>query len=67
MQVIRVRDLAGEDLFTLLLPDNKVVSKVLQTDWFTERLFTPWKHYPALKQRRVPSVAMLLHSDIATF
>ena len=39
-QGIRVRDLLGEGLFTLVLPDNKVVSKVLQTDWFTERLFS---------------------------
>lgn len=59
--------LPGEELFTLVLPDNKVVSKVLQTDWFTERLFTPWKHYPALKQRRVPPVTVLSHSDIGTF
>jgi len=27
--------LPGEELFTLVLPGNKVV--VLQTDWFTER------------------------------
>ena len=59
--------LPGEELFTLVLPDNKVVSKVLQTDWFTERLFTPWKHYPELKQRRVPPVTVLSHSDIGTF
>ncbi len=59
--------LPGEELFTLVLPDNKVVSKVLQTDWFTERLFTPWKHYPALKHRRVPPVTVLSHSDIGTF
>ena len=59
--------LPGEELFTLVLPDNKVVSKVLQTDWFTERLFTPWKHYPVLKNRRVPPVTVLSHSDIGTF
>jgi len=59
--------LPGEELFTLVLPDNKVVSKVLQTDWFTERLFTPWKHYPELKQRRVPPVTVLSHSDIGTY
>jgi len=59
--------LPGEELFTLVLPDNKVVSKVLQTDWFTERLFTPWKHYPELKGRRVPPVTVLSHSDIGTF
>jgi len=59
--------LPGEELFTLVLPDNKVVSKVLQMDWFTERLFTPWKHYPELKQRRVPPVTVLSHSDIGTF
>jgi len=59
--------LPGEELFTLVLPDNKVVSKVLQTDWFTERLFTPWKHYPELKNRRVPPVTVLSHSDIGTF
>jgi hypothetical protein len=59
--------LPGEEMFTLVLPDNKVVSKVLQTDWFTGRLFTPWKHYPELKGRRVPAVTVLSHSDIGTF
>jgi hypothetical protein len=59
--------LPGEELFTLVLPDNKVVSKVLQTAWFTERLFTPWKHYPELQGRRVPPVTVLSHSDIGTF
>ena len=59
--------LPGEELFTLVLPDNKVVSRVLQSDWFTERLFTPWKHYPDLKERRVPPVTVLSHSDIGTF
>jgi Putative abortive phage resistance protein AbiGi, antitoxin len=59
--------LPGEELFTLVLPDHKVVSKVLQTDWFTERLFTPWKHYVELKKRRVPPVTVLSHSDIGTF
>lgn len=59
--------LPGEELFTLVLPDNKVVSKVLQTDWFTERLFTPWKHYPELRERRVPPVTVLAHSDIGTY
>jgi len=59
--------LPGEELFTLVLPDNKVVSKVLQTDWFTERLFTPWKHYPELTKRCVPPVTVLSHSDIGTF
>lgn len=59
--------LPGEELFTLVLPDNKVVSKVLQSDWFTERLFTPWKHYPELRKRRVPPVTVLSHSDIGTF
>jgi len=59
--------LPGEELFTLVLPDNKVVSQVLQTDWFTERLFTPWKHYAELKGRRVPPVTVLSHSDIGTF
>lgn len=57
----------GEELFTLVLPDNKVVSRVLQQDWFTERLFTPWKHYPVLKGRHVPSVTVLSHSDIGTY
>jgi hypothetical protein len=59
--------LPGEELFTLVLPDNKVMSKVLQTDWFTERLFTPWKRYPQLKNRHVPPVMVLSHSDIGTF
>jgi hypothetical protein len=57
----------GEELFTLVLPDNKVVSRVLQSDWFTERLFTPWRHYPALGGRRVPPVTLLSHSDIGTY
>lgn len=57
----------GEDLFTLVLPDNKVVSRVLQSDWFTDRLFTPWKHYPRLQGRLVPPVTVLSHSDIGTF
>jgi len=59
--------LPGEELFTLVLPDNKVVSRVLQTDWFTERLFTPWKRYPELKDRLVPPVTVLAHSDIGTY
>ena len=59
--------LPGEELFTLVLPDNKVVSNVLQNDWFTERLFAPWKHYPQLADRRVPPVTLLSHSDIGTF
>jgi hypothetical protein len=62
-----VLGMTGEEMFTLALPDNKVVSKVLQTDWFTERLFTPWKHYPELKRRRVPPVTILSHSDIGIF
>jgi len=59
--------LPGEELFTLVLPDNKVVSEVLQDNWFAERLFTPWKHYPKLNGRRVPPVTVLSHSDIGTF
>ncbi len=59
--------LPGEEMFTLVLPDNKVVSQVLQTEWFTERLFTPWRHYPELKNRRVPPVTVIAHSDIGTF
>jgi hypothetical protein len=59
--------LPGEELFTLVLPDSKVVSTVLQTDWFTGRLFTPWKHYDELKGRRVPPVMVLSHSDLGTF
>lgn len=59
--------LPGEELFTLVLPDCKVVSRVLQSDWFTERLFTPHKHYPALKGRAVPPVTVLSHSDIGTY
>jgi hypothetical protein len=62
-----LRYVPGEELFTLVLPDNKVVCNVLQNDWFTERLFTPWRHYPELKGRRVPPVTLLSHSDIGTF
>jgi hypothetical protein len=57
----------GEELFTLVLPDNKTVCQLLQSDWFTERLFTPWLHYPGLSGRRVPPVTLLAHSDIGTF
>ena len=57
----------GEELFTLVLPDNKVMFQLLQNDWFTERLFTPWKHYKQLNRRRVPPVTLLSHSDIGTF
>ena len=59
--------LPGDEMFTLVLPDNKVVSRVLQAEWFTERLFTPWRHYPELKGRRVPPVTVLSHSDIGTY
>ena len=57
----------GDELFTLVLPDNKVMSRILEHDWFTERLFTPWKCYPQLEGRRVPPVTLLAHSDIGTF
>lgn len=57
----------GDELFTLVLPDSKVVSRVLENDWLTGRLFTPWNHYPALKGRRVPPVTVLPHSDLGTF
>lgn len=57
----------GDELFTLVLPDNKTVSRVLELDWFTGRLFTPWKFYPLLEGRRVPPVTLLSHSDIGTF
>jgi hypothetical protein len=40
---------------------------VLQEDWFTERLFTPWKHYRALNGRALPPVTVLAHSDIGTY
>jgi hypothetical protein len=59
--------LPGQELFTLVLPDNKVVSHLLQHSWFTGRLFEPWKHYPALGGRRVPPVTVLSHSDLGTF
>jgi|GEM_PF-1182823 Protein of unknown function (DUF2743). len=59
--------LPGEELFTLVLPDNKVISRMLQRDWFTERLFTPWKHYKGLKKGCVAPVTVLAHSDIGTY
>lgn len=59
--------LPGEELFTLVLPDNKVVSRLLEQTWYTERLFTPWKHYKELKGRKVPPVTVLAHSDIGTY
>ena len=57
----------GDELFTLVLPDNKVVSRVLQTTWFTKRLFTPHLVYPKLKRQPVPPVTVLAYSDIQTF
>lgn len=57
----------GEELFTLVVPDSKVLSRVLENDWFTTRLFTPWKVYPALRGRPVPPVTLMAHSDIGTF
>lgn len=59
--------LPGEELFTLVVPDNKVLCRVLEDRWFTERLFTPWKRYPQLRGRKVPPVTLLSHSDIGTF
>lgn len=41
--------------------------KVLQSDWFTARLFEPWRYYRELNGRRVPPVMLLSHSDIGTF
>ena len=57
----------GNDLFTLVLPDNKVVSKVMEITEITERLFQPWKHCPTLRDRHVPPVTVLAHCDIGTF
>lgn len=49
--------LPGEELLTVVLPDNKVVSAMLQDKWFTKRLFKPG----------VPPVMLLSHSDLGTF
>jgi hypothetical protein len=57
----------GEDLFTLIVPDHKVLSRVLESTGLTGRLFTPWRHYPGLGGRRVPPVTLLSHSDLGTF
>lgn len=57
----------GEDLFTLVVPDHKVLSRVLESTDLTERLFTPWKHSAKIRQRRVPPVTVLSHSDLGTF
>jgi hypothetical protein len=59
--------LPGDEMFTLVLPDNKVVSALLQNDWFTQRLFTPWKVYSKLNGRVVPPVTVLAFSDVGTF
>ncbi len=47
----------GEDLFTLVLPDNQTVSAVLQNTWFTNRLFP----------KNGPHVTVLSLQDIGTF
>jgi hypothetical protein len=47
----------GTELFTLLLPDNRMVSEVLRTTWFARRLF------PA----HAPHVTVLSLQDIGTF
>lgn len=57
----------GNDLFTLVLPDNKVLSKVMQISQIRERLFEPWKHCSLLHDRHVPPVTVLAHCDIGTF
>lgn len=47
----------GEELFTLVLPDNKTVSRVLQDSWLTRLLF------PA----DAPHVTLLSLQDVGTF
>jgi hypothetical protein len=44
-------------LFTLVLPDNKTVSRVLQDSWLTQRLFPP----------DAPHVTLLSLQDVGTF
>ena len=57
----------GEDLFTLVLPDNKVVNKVRQITRIADKLFEPWKVYKELNGCHVPPVTVLAHCDIGTF
>jgi hypothetical protein len=47
----------GEELFTLVLPDNQTVNEVLRTTWFTNRLFP----------KAAPHVTVLSLQDIGTF
>lgn len=56
----------GEGLFTLVVPDKKVLSKLLQCSFLTDRLFTPWNFYD-MGIRKAPPVTILSHSDIGTF
>jgi hypothetical protein len=48
---------AGKDLFTVVLPDNRTVSEVLNEKWFTDRLFP----------KNGPHVTALSLQDIGTF
>jgi hypothetical protein len=57
----------GDELFTLVVPDHKVVTKLLASTWLTDRLFTPHKIYKELKGKPVPPVTLLAHSDLGTF
>ena len=57
----------GEDLFSLVLPDNKVVNKVRQITRIADKLFEPWKVYKELNGCHVPPVTVLAHCDIGTF
>src|SRR4051812_11816499 len=57
----------GEELFTLVVPDHKVLNALLQDSWITKRLFTPHLIKGYELKNEVPSVTVLAHSDLGTF
>jgi hypothetical protein len=57
----------GEELFTLVVPDHKVLNALLQDRWITKRLFTPHLIKEYKLKTPVPAVTVLAHSDLGTF
>lgn len=57
----------GEELFTLVVPDHKVLNALLQDSWMTKRLFTPHLVKEYKLKTAVPPVTVLAHSDLGTF
>jgi hypothetical protein len=57
----------GEELFTLVVPDHKVLSALLQDTSLKKHLFTPHLVRRYNLKTEVPPVTVLSHSDLGTF